>query len=47
MIIDALRKTGWVQTKAAELLGTSRNIVKYKIKKYGIERGEERRQQNE
>jgi DNA-binding NtrC family response regulator len=44
LIIDALRKTGWVQTKAAELLGTSRNIVKYKMKKYGIKRGEERRQ---
>lgn len=47
LIIDALRKTGWVQTKAAELLGTSRNIVKYKMKKYGIEKGEERREQNE
>lgn len=39
LIIDALRKTGWVQTKAAELLGTSRNIVKYKMKKYGIKKG--------
>jgi DNA-binding NtrC family response regulator len=47
LIIDALRKTGWVQTKAAELLGTSRNIVKYKMKKYGIKKGEERRKQNE
>lgn len=47
LIIDALRKTGWVQTKAAELLGTSRNIVKYKMKKYGIEKGQERREQNE
>ena len=47
LIIDALRKTGWVQTKAAELLSTSRNIVKYKMKKYGIEKGQERREQNE
>jgi len=47
LIVDALEKTNWIQTKAAELLGTSRNIVKYKMKKYGIERGEERRQQNE
>jgi len=38
LIIDALRKTGWVQTKAAELLGASRSIVKYKMKKYGIKR---------
>jgi transcriptional regulator with GAF, ATPase, and Fis domain len=47
LIIDALEKTNWVQTKAAQLLGTSRSIMKYKMKKYGIERGEKRRQQNE
>jgi len=47
LIIDALEKTNWIQTKAAELLGTSRNIVKYKMKKYGIERGEGRREENE
>jgi len=38
LIIDALEKANWVQTKAAELLGTSRSIIKYKMKKYGIKR---------
>ncbi len=36
LIVDALEKTNWIQTKAAELLGTSRSIMKYKMKKYGI-----------
>jgi len=47
LIFDALEKANWIQTKAAELLGTSRSIVKYKMKKYGIIRGEERREENE
>ena len=38
LIVDALEKTNWIQTKAAELLGTSRSIIKYKMKKYGIKR---------
>ena len=38
LIVDALEKANWVQTKAAELLGTSRSIMKYKMKKYGIKR---------
>ncbi len=36
MILKALRKTNWVQTKAAELLGISRRILKYKMDKLGI-----------
>ena len=47
LIVDALKKTNWIQTKAAELLGTSRSIMKYKMKKYGIKRGEGRREENE
>lgn len=39
LIIDALEKANWIQTKAAELLGTSRSIIKYKMKEYGIEKG--------
>ncbi|MCK4723431.1 MAG: hypothetical protein KAT75_09000 [Dehalococcoidia bacterium] len=39
LIIDALQRANWTQIKAAELLGTTRSIVKYKMKKYGIERG--------
>jgi len=37
LIIDALEKTKWVQTRAARLLGTTRGILRYKIKKYSIE----------
>ncbi len=36
MILKALKKTGYVQTRAAELLGISRRILKYKMDKLGI-----------
>ena len=36
LITNALGETGGVQTKAAKLLGTSRRIIRYKMKKYGI-----------
>ncbi|TET10181.1 sigma-54-dependent Fis family transcriptional regulator, partial [Candidatus Aerophobetes bacterium] len=36
LITDALEEAHWVQTKAAKLLGVSRRIVRYKMKKYGI-----------
>lgn len=36
MILRALKKTNFVQTKAAELLGISRRILKYKMDKLGI-----------
>jgi DNA-binding NtrC family response regulator len=36
MIIKALKRTNYVQTKAAELLGISRRILKYKMDKLGI-----------
>lgn len=36
MIIKALKKTDYVQTRAAELLGISRRILKYKMDKLGI-----------
>ena len=39
LIVDALEKTNWIQTKAAELLGTSRSVIKYKMNKYGMKRG--------
>ncbi len=37
LIIDALEKTNYVQTKAAEMLGISRRILKYKMDKFGIQ----------
>lgn len=36
IIIKALKKTNYVQTRAAELLGISRRILKYKMDKLGI-----------
>ncbi len=45
LIVKALQRTGFNQTKAASLLGTSRRILKYRIEKLKInepnERGEE------
>jgi DNA-binding NtrC family response regulator len=41
MIVKALKRADFVQTKAAELLGISRRILKYKMDKLGInENGE-------
>ncbi len=41
MILKALKKTNFIQTRAAELLGISRRILKYKMDKLGIsEKGE-------
>jgi two-component system response regulator AtoC len=39
LILNALKETHWVQTKAAKLLGISRRIIKYKMEKYGIKGG--------
>ena len=36
-ILNALEKTGWVQAKAARLLGITPRQIGYKIKKYSIE----------
>jgi Nif-specific regulatory protein len=36
-IISALEKNGWIQAKAARLLGITPRQIGYKIKKYGIE----------
>ena len=41
ILLDALKKTNFVQTKAADLLGISRRILKYKMDKYGIMEGVE------
>ncbi|MBI5188828.1 MAG: nif-specific transcriptional activator NifA [Nitrospirae bacterium] len=36
MILDALEKNGWVQAKAARILGLTPRQIGHKIKKYGI-----------
>ncbi|MDP3296784.1 MAG: nif-specific transcriptional activator NifA [Thermodesulfovibrionia bacterium] len=38
-ILNALKKTGWVQAKAARILGITPRQIGYKIKKYGINAG--------
>ena len=38
MLIEALDKTGWNQTRAAMLLGISRDTLRYKVKKYNLPR---------
>jgi Nif-specific regulatory protein len=39
-ILDALEKTGWVQAKAARVLGLTPRQIGYKIKKYDISRNQ-------
>ncbi|MBI4495713.1 MAG: sigma-54-dependent Fis family transcriptional regulator [Deltaproteobacteria bacterium] len=41
LIQEALKKSRYVQTRAADLLGISRRILKYKMDKYGITGAEE------
>jgi two-component system NtrC family response regulator len=36
MIREALAKAGGTQTRAAELLGISERVLRYKLKKYGL-----------
>jgi len=38
MILEALRRANWVQTKAAELLGISERVLRYKMAKHGLKR---------
>jgi two-component system NtrC family response regulator len=39
MIRDALARSGGVQTRAADLLGISERMLRYKLKKYGLTGG--------
>jgi len=41
IIEDALRRANYVQSHAAEMLGVSRRILKYKMDKFGIGQGNE------
>jgi len=38
MILSALEKSDWVQTRAAEQLGISERVLRYKMKKNGVRR---------
>ena len=37
IITDALRRAGGVQTRASEILGTTRRILRYRMQQLGIE----------
>ncbi len=39
MIREAMARAGGVQTRAAELLGVSERVLRYKLKKYGLSGG--------
>ena len=41
MLIQALKKSNWVQKDAAEILGISRRVMHYKIRKYNIQHDKE------
>ena len=41
-IFEALEDSNWVMARAARKLGIIDRMIRYKIKKYGIKRGEER-----
>lgn len=36
-ILDALNKTGWNQSRAAKMLNVTRNTLRYRLKKFGIQ----------
>lgn len=44
LILEALRQAGGVQKKAAQLVGLSFESFRYRMKKYGIDAGEQRRE---
>jgi DNA-binding NtrC family response regulator len=38
LVVQALERTGWNQTRAAELLGLNRDQIRYRIEKFQLER---------
>jgi transcriptional regulator with GAF, ATPase, and Fis domain len=36
MLLDALEKNNWVQTRAAAFLGISERVLRYKMKKHDL-----------
>jgi DNA-binding protein Fis len=39
MVREALAEAGGIQTRAAEILGVSERVLRYKLKKYGLSGG--------
>ena len=42
LLRDALERTGWVQSQAADFLGIKKNLMQYKLKKFNINPKEEK-----
>ncbi|HSQ03357.1 MAG TPA: sigma 54-interacting transcriptional regulator, partial [Burkholderiales bacterium] len=42
LVVQALNRTGWNQTKAAALLGLNRDQIRYRVEKFGLEKAAER-----
>jgi DNA-binding NtrC family response regulator len=40
LVVQALQRTGWNQTKAAALLGLNRDQIRYRIEKFELERAD-------
>jgi len=38
LVVQALERTGWNQTKAATLLGLNRDQIRYRVEKFSLER---------
>ena len=38
LVVQALERTGWNQTKAATLLGLNRDQIRYRVEKFQLER---------
>ena len=38
LVVQALERTGWNQTKAAALLGLNRDQIRYRVEKFHLER---------
>ena len=38
LVVQALERTGWNQTKAATLLGLNRDQIRYRIEKFQLEK---------
>ncbi len=38
MVVQALERTGWNQTRAAALLGLNRDQIRYRIEKFKLEK---------
>jgi transcriptional regulator of acetoin/glycerol metabolism len=41
LVINTLERTGWNVTRSARLLGISRDIMRYRIEKFGLSRPED------